>query len=77
MGCRVLHRPLNKGSPLEAKHYHAYLLRLWRGEDESPWRALLENPHTGEILRFASLADLFAYLAAATGDSPRPDLPLS
>jgi hypothetical protein len=64
-----------KGWPLESKHYHAYLLRLWRGEDGSPWRALLENPHTGETLRFSSLTELFAHLIKETGESLPPALP--
>ena len=67
---------LNRGWHLETPHYHAYLLRLWRGDEGSPWRALLENPHTGEIIRFTSLAELFAYLAATTGDPTQPDHPV-
>jgi hypothetical protein len=47
-------------------NYHAYLLRLWRDGDKMPWRATLENPHSGERRGFASLAHLFAYLETHT-----------
>ena len=47
--------------------YRSYLLRLWQvGKDLTPgeaWRASLENPHTGEILKFSSLERLFEFLA--------------
>ncbi len=47
--------------------YQSYLLRLWQvGNSFSPveaWRASLENPHTGEILKFSSLENLFEFLA--------------
>lgn len=47
-----------------APRYRAYLLRLWQtGDDESAsWRALLEDPRTGERHGFADLASLFAFL---------------
>ncbi len=43
-------------------NYHAFLLRLWREEVQLPWRASLENPHTGEKLHFAKLDRLIAFL---------------
>jgi len=56
--------------------YHSYLLRLWQvGKGlppEEAWRASLENPHTGEILKFSSLERLFEFLA----DQCRNDVPL-
>lgn len=42
--------------------YRAYLMRLWRDDETTPWRVTLENPHTGERHHFSSLADLFAFL---------------
>lgn len=46
-----------------ADEYHAYLLRLWRVEDEGgQWRAHLENVETGELRGFASLVKLIEYL---------------
>jgi hypothetical protein len=35
--------------------------------DAAVWRASLENPLTQEVLRFATLPDLFAFLRAETG----------
>lgn len=43
-------------------NYHAYLLRLWREDDATPWRASLENPHTGERIHFANDKQLYAFL---------------
>jgi len=51
------------------REYKAYLLRLWRESQEGPWRATLESPGSGERAGFATLADLVAYLEAATGES--------
>ena len=43
--------------------YRAYLLRLWRVEDEGRgWRARLENVETGETQGFASLEMLIEFL---------------
>ena len=42
--------------------YQAFLLRLWREDDLSGWRASLENPHTGKSVGFPSMQHLFAYI---------------
>ena len=52
--------------------YLSYLLRLWRTSKESPWRASLEDPQTGERRGFGSLEALFAFLREQT--LPAPDL---
>jgi hypothetical protein len=59
------------------RRYLSYLLRLWReGAGEPPgggppqWRASLERPQGGDRLGFASLVDLFAYLAEETRSRP-------
>ncbi len=57
---------------LEQPDYVAYLLRLWRVNDngeshQAIWRASLENPHTGERQGFASLEAVFGFLRAQTG----------
>jgi hypothetical protein len=53
-------------------HYHAYLLRLWQtGEGEAAeWRALLEDPRTGERRGFADLDSMFAFLKELCRDNP-------
>ncbi len=57
--------------------YHSYLIRLWRaggeGEvDPSPWRASLEDPHTGERFGFAGLDELFDFLREQVGGNRLP-----
>ncbi len=44
------------------QEYLAYLLRLQRNERGDPWRTILQNAHTGEVVRFANERDMFRYL---------------
>jgi hypothetical protein len=48
-------------------NYLSYLLRLWHEGDSAPWRASLEDAHTGERRNFARLQDLFRTLEEETG----------
>lgn len=48
------------------QHYHAYLLRIWREAEGMPWRATLQNPHTGEQEGFASVDQLIAFIRSKT-----------
>ena len=52
------------------RDYVSYLLRLWQegNEEKAVWRALLENPLTGERQGFASMKELVAFLKASVGD---------
>jgi hypothetical protein len=52
------------GAPMPATpdNYHAYLLRFWRDDAQSPWRIILIDPHTGEQHGFPSCVDLYAFL---------------
>ncbi len=53
--------------------YRAYLLRLWRVENEGEsWRARLENVETGEAQGFASLAKLIEFLHSLEGRADQP-----
>ena len=56
----------NKHATDESTNYRAYLLRLWRDGENQPWRALLEDPYTGERHGFANLEKAFAYLQEQT-----------
>ena len=56
---------------MATREYKAYLLRLWRENHEAPWRALLENPHTGDREAFATFAELVAFLEVTTGEKIR------
>ena len=60
-----------------ASNYHAYLLRIWREDEQSPWRAELVSPHTGDKQHFAADAELFQFLAGLmTTDTPEnPETP--
>ncbi len=44
--------------------YLAFMLRLWqvRDNEETVWRASLEDAHTGERRGFGSLESLYAFL---------------
>lgn len=46
--------------------YLAYLLRLWRSGPDSPWRASLEDPQTGERMGFSDLGAMLQYLQRKT-----------
>ena len=50
-------------------NYFSYLLRLWREDDAAPWRAAVEDPHTGQRRNFARLQDLFKTLESETGQA--------
>ena len=43
-------------------NYHAYLIRLWRDNEQQPWRAELILPQSGEAQRFAAPEQAYAYL---------------
>lgn len=47
---------------LPGKKYMAFLLRLWRENETTPWRATLENPHTGVRQGFSDPKSLFTFL---------------
>ncbi len=55
------------GSPLrsELPRHMTFLLRLWCVDEtgRSNWRAALEIPETGQRIGFATLEQLFVYLA--------------
>ncbi len=59
--------PIQTGRPLSAElpRHITFLLRLWQVDEtaSSSWRAALEMPETGERLGFATLEQLFVYLA--------------
>ncbi|MCP4417898.1 MAG: hypothetical protein GY805_14835 [Chloroflexi bacterium] len=53
---------------MSKRKYMAYLLRLWRENQDSSWRALLENPNTEERVGFANLNELIKFLENKTGE---------
>lgn len=54
--------------------YRSYLVRLWREAPGSPWRCQVSCVGTAQEHRFATLAELFAFLVAdAAGGSDCTD----
>lgn len=47
-------------------NYQAYLLRFWRDDDTTPWRALLQDPVSGETYPFSSMTHLIEFLKQQT-----------
>ncbi len=49
---------------IQPRPYVSYLLRMWKAEEAGKlvWRASLENPHTGQLVYFASLLNLYLFL---------------
>jgi hypothetical protein len=53
----------------ERRHYRSYLLRMWQvGPESCDWRAMLENPSTGERQGFGNLVDLCDWIQAQAGE---------
>ena len=50
--------------------YHSYLLRLWRESARGAWRASLQSTTTEQVVHFADVAALVAFLVAQTGEPP-------
>ena len=44
-----------------------YLVRLWRDNPRSPWRATVHKVRTGEETHFARTEDMLAYLQTDMG----------
>jgi hypothetical protein len=57
--------------------YHAYLIRMWRDDEQQPWRAELVSPHTGEARRFATPQQLFEYVQQRIEVDPDGEPPAS
>jgi hypothetical protein len=62
---------------LTRDNYHAYMLRLWRADENGKWHATLQDPHTGQLLRFDSVESVFVYLQTTLGEtvSQEPSVP--
>ncbi len=42
--------------------YQSYLFRLWRDDPDSPLRAVLRDPQSGEVYGFSSLKALYDFI---------------
>ena len=54
--------------------YQSYLLRLWRTGAWGTWRASLQNTATEQVVQFADITSLLAFLLTQTDEAP-PDPP--
>lgn len=45
-----------------ARHYHAYLMLIWREDETIPWRVQIENASTNETIGFPTLDELRVFL---------------
>jgi poly(3-hydroxybutyrate) depolymerase len=59
------------------KDYHAYLLRVWRDDEVSPWRATLQDPHTGHTYGFSTMQQLYHFLEAETESKRKKVKPMA
>ncbi|RIK44387.1 MAG: hypothetical protein DCC55_02800 [Chloroflexi bacterium] len=59
----------SKNAQPTSPNYRAYLVRLWRDEAQEPWRASAQSVQSGELIRFATLEELFAFLEIHMPDS--------
>ena len=57
--------------------YRAYLIRLWRDTPQAPWRVSAQSTETGEVIRFADLKALYAFLDSQSADTPTIESPPS
>lgn len=53
--------------------YYAYLLRVWRDGPDNPWRATLEDPHTGDVIGFATIEQLYDFIQSQVAENPQKD----
>ena len=60
---------MNQAHDDRRREYLSYLLRLWQVSEgaERAWRASLRRAGTEEVVGFAGLEELFAFLRAETG----------
>lgn len=54
--------------------YRAFLVRLWRNDPETPWRASAKDTQTGEQHYFASPENLFRFLHKETNIPPENEV---
>ncbi|MAT96581.1 MAG: hypothetical protein CL608_05505 [Anaerolineaceae bacterium] len=57
--------------PEQQPFQQSYLLRLWREDAQSPWRASLQNVATNERIGFADLQSLFLFVQTQTEASSK------
>lgn len=56
----------------EHPDYQSYLLRVWRDDVHTPWRASLQSTVTERVVQFADLEAMFVFLMAQTSLASEP-----
>ena len=70
-----LSQPSQPQEPQQQRQdYSACLVRMWRDGVNSPWRASAQLVQSGDVLRFADLEALFAFLKEQTAVIRNMDL---
>ena len=54
----------------ESPIYQAYLVRFWRDNSRSPWRASLQSTATEELRHFATLDAYWSFLQTRLSGAP-------
>lgn len=70
---------MTHSQPQSPYRYYAYMLRMGRyGTLDFPvWRFSLEDPHTGEVLRFQTFEALVAFLRRQVSGLPDENGPVA
>lgn len=51
-------------------NYHAYLVRLWRDDENAPWRVRVQSAQEDRAFLFATVEELTLFLSRITGTDP-------
>ena len=56
--------------------YAAYMVRLWQDTPDGPWRASAQSVHSGEVKRFGTIQELFAFILteSRSSESGEPEI---
>lgn len=56
--------------PVPRSRQFTYILRVWREDADTPWRAAVQSAVTGDRIYFAALEDVCSFLRTLTGAAP-------
>ncbi|HSD85444.1 MAG TPA: hypothetical protein VLG46_16395 [Anaerolineae bacterium] len=56
--------------PVPQSRQFSYVLRVWREDATTPWRASMQSAATGERTYFAALEEVCGFLHALVGTAP-------
>ena len=59
-------------TPAGQPGYHSYLLRLWHVHARGTWCASLQSTATEQLIRFATVEELFTFLVAQLAPEADP-----